>query len=208
MTPQHYYSFYEADDTLSLLSDELIRTILSFKPIAALDFGSGSGKHSAVLNKHGVCTMALDISKVNTCIAAFKHGLPCVILGDETYLRHLANIDVVFTCSVLDHIEKVDGIIGEFKRIANKAVILAEPSIHDPEMMYFAHDYASMGFVKQDFSYASPADGNTYFIWVLNKEHDLDGMPIENDYTHYKGEEVLTTLDKPHSRLIIHEDKQ
>src|SRR6185436_12077168 len=114
------------DDSLSDLSARLMAETMRFAPVHVLDFGAGTGKHSAVLNDLGVCTIAMDISFMNILTAKAKYKLPCLICSDETYLRNLHNIDVVITCSVLCHIEKVDDIIGEFKRLCNKGIVLAE----------------------------------------------------------------------------------
>lgn len=169
MTAKEYYKSYIADDSLSELSHELISIIERYSPIHVLDFGAGSGKHSSILHKKGISTIAIDVSMMNVVRAHAKYDLPFVACGDETYLRNLANVDIVFTCSVLDHIETVSGIIGEFKRIANKAVILAETQ-DIPGELYYNHDYAAYGFkkVKQWFK-MEQGDGATYYIWKWEK---------------------------------------
>lgn len=182
MTPAaRYYSQYEADEKLSDLSWKLLWHVEWFNPVHAMDFGAGNGKHCKVLHDKGIVTLALDISKVNVAKAIFGLDLPFVALGSDAHLRHLANFDVVFTCSVLDHIEDVERIIQEFQRIANKAVVLAEPLKHDPDMMYWAHDYESMGFTTYETGYIGD-DGNEYFIFVWQKEQlDMDFQPMKND---------------------------
>lgn len=177
MTASQYYKSYVADDTISPLSEELIKTILNYRPMHVLDFGSGSGKHSNILNREGIVTLAIDISMMNTVRAHAKYDLPFVACTNETYLGHLANIDVVFTCSVLDHIEDVSNIIKHFQRIANKSVVLAETQ-NSPDEFYYSHDYERFGFKKLsastdiDFRWRSEppeGDGATYHIWVWNK---------------------------------------
>lgn len=176
MTARETYSLYLADDTLSSLSDNLIDEILSYNPLHTLDFGSGSGKHSNILNLRGIVTLALDISMMNIVRSHSKYDLPFVACCDETYLGHVRYVDVVFTCSVLDHIKEIDTIIEHFKRIANKAVILAETN-DKPSEFYFSHDYESYGFVKTDYSYVSEppnGDGATYSIWKWEKRVQVD----------------------------------
>lgn len=173
MSPKEYYQNYLADDNLSELSEQLIHLIAREKPVHVLDFGCGTGKHLLPLYKSGISAIGMDISILNV-IHAYAKGLPCIVKGDEKYLRNFVNVDVVFTCSVLDHIEDIDGIIQEFKRIANKAVYLAETrDIVGPH--YFDHDYTAMGFRRLPFEWRSTeGDGATYYIWVWHKQKDND----------------------------------
>ena len=168
MHPKDHYKNYLADDTISPLSEKLIERILLYKPTHALDFGGGSGKHSNMLEKLAVSSCSLDLSFNNISKAHFTHDLPLLIKGDETHLRHLANFDVVFTCSVLDHIEDVANIIGELQRIANKAVILAETNSLNGNF-YYRHIYEMFGFDKIDFEWESDSDGAIYQIWEWRK---------------------------------------
>jgi hypothetical protein len=78
--------------------------------------------------------------------------------------------------SVLDHIENIDEIIMEFKRIANK-IYLAETN-DQPGGFYYPHAYEAYGFDKIDFEWTSDADGAKYQIWkwsrpvLVNDAHD------------------------------------
>ena len=168
MSPKDFYRNYKADDTYSLLSAKLFREILAYEPIHVLEFGCGTGKHLDPMNRDGIVTIGIDISPFNIAKAIHKYDLPCVICSDETYLRNLCNVDVVFTCSVLDHIEDVAGIIDEFKRISNKAVILAETKSEGLDF-YYAHDYESLGFEAIEFEWAGN-DKCVYKIWIWEKE--------------------------------------
>ncbi len=167
MTTKEYYKTYQADDKLSDLSRELLSEVMKYDPIHVLDFGCGTGKHLSPLNGAGVCTIGIDVSPMNCMKAIHKYDLPCIICGDETYLRNLANVDVVFTCSVLDHIENVEPVINQLKRISNKAVILAETSDFHVNH-YFRHDFKKWDFRKGSFSYVGE-DQATYYVWVWNK---------------------------------------
>lgn len=171
MTAANYYRAYLADDTISPLSDMLLAEIIRESPLHVLDFGSGSGKHSNFLNKKGIVTIAIDISMMNVVRSHSKYDLPFVACGDESYLGHLCNIDVVTTCSVLDHIENIEKIIDQFKRICNKSIIIAETKdvVGD---LYFSHDYEKHGFKKVGFRWTSnqpEGDGATYYIWKWTK---------------------------------------
>jgi ubiquinone/menaquinone biosynthesis C-methylase UbiE len=168
MTPKEYYKTYQADDKPSELSWRLINEVKKYDPVHVLEFGCGTGKHLAAFKTINICTIGIDISPMNVYKAIHKYDLPCVICSDETYLRNLCNVDVVFTCSVLDHIENIDSIIDELKRIANKAVIVAETdSIYGNH--YFIHNYYEYGFDATDFEWKGE-DGGFYHIWKWEKQ--------------------------------------
>lgn len=172
MNPKLLYRGYLADDSTVKLNKLLCDEILKCEPNHVFEFGCGTGKNLRLLQKQKSdlpCT-GLDISLVNVIHTNVKNKIACVIIGDENYLRHLCNYDIVFTCSVLDHIEVIDGIVDELKRISNKAVFIAECIDHLPEMYYFKHDYESLGFeLIPDSYYFSNSDGHNYYIWKWNK---------------------------------------
>jgi ubiquinone/menaquinone biosynthesis C-methylase UbiE len=162
MKAKRFYEDYLADNELSPLSEELIKLIKKEKPVAILEFGAGTGKHLAQF-PNNVKTLGVDVSLINIIHANVKNKQNYFALGDEDFLTRLYNFDVVFTCSVLDHIEDVNYIIHEFKRIA-KVVFLAETN-DTPAPLYFPHKYESYGFKKLDFEWKSTGDGATYNIW-------------------------------------------
>jgi ubiquinone/menaquinone biosynthesis C-methylase UbiE len=172
MTPKEFYSQYQADDTLSPLNFQLMDCIESFRPANVFEFGCGTGKHLARFKEfYEIGYAGLDISPLGIMTASLKHELRNVMVADESLLPHLKSFDIVFTCSVLDHIEKIDNIINEFKRIAKKAIVLAETN-DVPGEYYYPHEYERFGFVKMDYSWTSPkpeGDGATYHIWVWHK---------------------------------------
>lgn len=183
-TAKEYYRTYQADDKLSDLSRELLSEVMKYDPVHVLDFGCGTGKHLCPLNGAGIATIGIDISPMNCYKAIHKYDLPCIICSDETYLRNLCNIDVVFTCSVLDHIEAPYDIIEEFKRIANKAVILAETDSTGVGDHYFSHLYNAYGFRPLTFQYVGE-DGAVYGLWVWEKGDTISvsssSMTFTND---------------------------
>lgn len=161
--PAKYYKHYIADDTIYPLSEKVLRLIRNENPAHVFEFGCGTGKNLRALG--GKINLAgLDISIMNVITANTKHEIPFIMYGNEDHLRHLQDFDCVFTVSVLDHIEKIGSIIKEFKRIANKAVFLAETQDVIDEY-YFNHDYEKYGFEKLDFKWVSEGDGATYHIW-------------------------------------------
>lgn len=168
MTVKQFYSTYLADDSISDLSKEVINEILKYEPVHAFEYGCGTGKHLRFLQEVGVEAGGIDISTVNIAKAIFGHGLKNVLQGDETHLRHIANYDCVFTVSVLDHIEDVEEIIGELKRIANKSVILAETNSLNGNY-YYKHNYEKFGFEKVPHFKWFGEDDAIYYIYKWEK---------------------------------------
>lgn len=168
MNPKDFYLNYQADSLIDELDTELIHQVLAFEPESVFEMGCGSGKNLKLLKSFdlNIETFGLDISIINV-IQAHLNGVDAVIRGDERHIP-LRKFDVVFSCSVLDHIPEIENIIGHFQEIATKAIILAETnSINDPEKFYYAHDYESYGFEKLDYEYLSDNDGCVYEIFVL-----------------------------------------
>lgn len=170
MTASQFYQNYIADDSWSRLSSKLQSEILQFKPQTAIEFGCGSGKHLDGLRKYNVTTVGIDISLMNVIRAGTKYDLPNLICSSENILPFISAADVVFTCSVLDHIKDIKRIVQQFKRIAQKAIVIAETQVENPSMYYYYHDYESFGFKKLDFEFVtdSNGDGNTYHIWIYH----------------------------------------
>src|SRR6478736_2327863 len=173
--PKAFYETYLADNGLSELNHKLAHEVLKEAPNHVFEYGCGTGKNLRLIQKlspqyaKSVSVSGLDVSLLNVLHATVKNGLQHVSLGDEHYLRHYCNYDAVITCSVLDHIEKVDGIIQELQRIANKCVIIAECTDHDPDNYYYKHSFESFGFkVVEGTEYFSPSDNHSYRIykWV------------------------------------------
>ena len=167
---KEFYKSYQADDKVGYISEYLLVKIKEENPNHVLEFGCGSGKNLNRLNIEGIPTIGIDISLMNIQRAKFKYDLPCVICSDETYLRNMTNVDVVFTVSVLDHIKDVKNIVDEFKRIANKCVYLAETNDSNTGEFYYKHSYEKMGFTKlKDFEWKGE-DGAMYYIWKWTKQ--------------------------------------
>lgn len=167
MNPKYFYQGYIADNILDALDTRLAQEVILYDPESVLEFGAGSGKNLKLIKSFNpnIETFGLDISILNVIQMKFN-GVDCCICGDERHIP-LRKFDVVLTCSVLDHIQEIENIIGHFQEIATKAIILAETnSIDDPEKFYYKHDYESYGFEKLDFEFQSDSDGCLYHIWV------------------------------------------
>lgn len=174
MNPKNFYRGYLADDNIGDIGFRLIEEIIGLEPTTVFEFGCGTGKHLKHLRNLGIAGGGIDISMVNVGKAVFGHGLENVAYGDESYLRHQANYDCVFSVSVLDHIEDASGIIGELKRMANKAVLLAETN-DQPAPFYYPHDYSGYGFKKLNYEYTGE-DGAVYHIWRWDKAQFPDPL--------------------------------
>lgn len=167
MTASQFYQNYIADDSWSKLSSRLQAEILSHHPQTAIEFGCGSSKHLDGLRKYNVTTVGIDISLMNVIRAGTKYDLMNMVYASENILPFISAADVVFTCSVMDHIKDIKWIVQHFKRIAQKAIVIAETQVENPTIYYYAHDYESFGFKKLDFEFMTDGngDGNTYHIW-------------------------------------------
>jgi 2-polyprenyl-3-methyl-5-hydroxy-6-metoxy-1,4-benzoquinol methylase len=151
LNSKRYYRDYIANKRISPCNEQLVQDILSYKPRSVFEFGCNRGKLLQMLKDEVDC-YGIDISEPAVEIAR-KNGLN-VDLGDETMLPSLQKYDIVFTSSVLDHIEHIDEIVREFRRIANMAIIIAETNTPVGKY-YYAHDYEALGFAKTGYKYVS-----------------------------------------------------
>ena len=179
---KQYYSTYLADDNIVSLNKQLADEVLSLNPNHVFELGIGTGKNLRLILKEqyryalsSISVFGIDVSMINVINAVVKNNLKGVALADESYLRHFCNFDVVITCSCLDHIEDITGIIQELKRICNKAVIIAEcVNYHSPENYYYLHDYESFGFEPiEGTEYLSEGDGQEYKIFKWMKPNEI-----------------------------------
>lgn len=174
MSPKEFYRVYRADPTISPIAEEMMTLMNYDRCVHAFEYGMGEGKHLRRLREKGLSTFGIDISILNVFKAQAQ--LDGTMLGDENYLRHFCNADCVFTVSVLDHIEDIDAIIGEFKRIANKVVYLLETN-DQPGEYYYPHEYESYGFKKLPLiEWVSDGDGATYYLWRWYKNQPNDDL--------------------------------
>lgn len=173
---KEHYRTYEASNEILRPHYFLADQILSFKPYSVFEFGCGTGKNLKLIQKiSGIEQIyGVDLSPSNIFFARENNKLDHCLVGDENALEHIESnsFDVVFTCSVLDHIHEISQIIQQFERIARKGIVLFETN-DLIEQFYYAHNYESFGFRKLNYSYVSneaqDGDGATYEIWIYNK---------------------------------------
>ena len=165
--PKNFYKNYLADNNIIQSNIDLKNEILKFSPNSVFEFGCGTGKNLKLFEKN-IKTFGIDISE--KAIKMANQNMINAICADEKYLTKVENFDVVFTCSVLDHIENIDEIIQHFIRITNKAVILLETN-DIIDKFYFPHQYEKYGFTKKhDYKFVSKkpyGDGAIYEIWII-----------------------------------------
>ncbi|CAB4177852.1 AdoMet_MTases domain containing protein [uncultured Caudovirales phage] len=168
--PKSFYHNYQANNNLFEIDRLLINEVLSVSPQTILDFGTGTGKNIKFIHdlKPSIVVCGLDMSFLNIIHARAKNELPFLIIGDESHLCRLTNFDVIMTCSVLCHIENINEIVKEFKRIVNYSIFIAETNNIAGEF-YYPHDYESFGFKKTNKSWHSAANNSTYNIYQWNK---------------------------------------
>ena len=166
MHPKSFYHSYHANNDLFEIDHLLIREVMEQKPESVLDFGTGTGKNIKAIQdqspKINVC--GVDMSFINIIHARAQNNLPFLVIGDEYFLERLYNFDVIITCSVLCHIQDIDRIVKEFKRIAKKSIIIAETNDNGGEF-YYAHNYESYGFEPTNKNWFSGANGCVYKIY-------------------------------------------
>lgn len=167
-----YYRSYIANSTISPLNEQLIRDVLAYHPKSVFEFGCGVGKNLELLKGNVEEHLGIDISAKAVDIATSKNLN--VICDDEARLETIKNHDIVFTCSVLDHIKDIDNIVNELKRIAGIAIVIAETNTKVGRF-YYPHDYESLGFVKTDYSYVSTQakEKAIYYIWHYTRDTQL-----------------------------------
>lgn len=174
-----YYKNYEASNEILRVHNFLAAQIINFNPTSVFEFGCGSGKNLKLLQTLSdriTRIQGIDISLKNIENTRNINNLIDCFVGDENTLACMKEdmYDVVFTCSVLDHIEEIAGIIKNFEKIAKKGIVLLETndkSLRYPNY-YYPHKYEDYGFRKMNYEYISnevpDADGCKYEIWIKN----------------------------------------
>lgn len=127
---------------------ELVDYILdTFNPASVLEFGCSSGRNLGIMankmrerGKKFFMLWGLEQSPVT--VASGRQAFKDVnwIKGDENDLYNMQSdgFDVVFTCSVLDHIPDPTWklVYDNLVRVAKKAVVLLEPVVVESQFTY------------------------------------------------------------------------
>lgn len=168
--PKSFYYNYQANDEVAPLDEMMNYFVIGKHPDSVLDFGCGVGKNLNYIRERSdkpITVCGIDMSFLNIVHARAKYHIDMLIIGDEYHLCRLQDFDVVVTTSVLCHIEDITDIIEQFKRIANKSVIICETNDVVGEF-YYPHDYESMGFIDTGIQQVS-GNNALYKIYIWKK---------------------------------------
>lgn len=171
MHPKTFYSTYLANDNIYEIDQMLVTEVLKHNPDEVFDFGCGTGKNLRLIRERSrkpVNLCGLDLSLLNTIYARSRNDIPFVITGDEYFLCRLRAFHTSITCSVLCHIQNIDNIVEELKRLSYKNVIIAETNDVAGEY-YYPHNYESYGFVDTGRDWYSEINKATYKIYKYAK---------------------------------------
>lgn len=145
MSYKDYYIKTPADDIMTTANELLCLEITKYHPKSVFEFGAGTGKNIVLLWKYNpdMSAYGCDLNPENIQ-KADKNGV-WLEEGDEYIMQYYGNIDVVFTCDVLNHIPDIRYIVEQMKNLCNKAIVICEKENN--------HDYRSFGFEIIDEKY-------------------------------------------------------
>ena len=156
---EFYKRRYHPQRNLSAANIKLYNLILDLDVVSIFEFGCGVGRHLERLSDWGHDVAGMDISK--DCIReAKKNGLK-VSVGDETKLHKIKPRDLVFTNSVLCHMEDITEALEELKRISTKYLIMCECVTKD-NVHWYIHDYPGKLITTIDSHLNNGATYNVY----------------------------------------------
>jgi len=150
---QHYKDNYHVQAEISKLNLLTYGFISSYEPESVFEFGCNMGRHLNQLRDLFKChVFGIDINENSIRSGNKLFGFENLI-KDETYLKEIPtnSYDIVFTNSVLCHIEEIDDIVKELRRIARTAVVVCETRLKKGEHWY-NHGYN--GFTSVISQYA------------------------------------------------------
>ena len=157
---QFYKERYHPQYKLSKANIRLYNTILNLDVNTIFEFGCGIGRHLHRLEGMGYNCFGVDISK--DCIREAKqHGLN-VKVGDETSLSKFKPRDLVFTNSVLCHIENIDEALKNLKALSSKYLLMFECINKEGEHWYI-HNYPGKEILTID---SHLEEGRTYKLFL------------------------------------------
>lgn len=149
------------------------KAVMKLKPKRILEFGSCWGKNWVLMRRDipaGVNYVGVDVNKDYVKMGA-DEGID-ILRGDEKFLKNFDSnsFDVVFTCSVINHITPFTAkmVMAELKRIAANAVVLCECTEKD-EWRWYKHDYEALGFKDTGKTARSEMIDATYRLFVLTQ---------------------------------------
>lgn len=170
LTPKEFYERWQPSITRTKLKQYFFDEIEEHSSV--FEFGCHNGLNLEWIQSiyRNVDVFGIDLNR-ELIREGQKKGRNYITYGHEGTLKHFRKFDIVFTASVLCHIEEVDKIISELIRISNRRVVLIE-TIEKLSKYYFPHDYKKHGFIDTRSIRNSTINGNgaLYTHWELEHE--------------------------------------
>jgi len=128
---------------------------------SVFEFGCNVGRHLLHFRKKGFVVFGIDLNATQIFEARFINKLNTVEVGDELSLKDIPDnaFDLVFTNSVLCHIEEIDEIMKQLQRISRKHIVMVEANERQGKF-WWPHDYIG----KEKFACKS-TQGITYKLY-------------------------------------------
>lgn len=131
---------YDGEDNplVTMERDRLHELLGDVRGLNVLDVGCGTGRHSLALAQAGASVTAVDFSSGMLAKAKEKSGAEGIVFRQQDIQSRLEFADGIFDrvicCLVLDHIEKLDGLFAELRRVCRPdgAVVI---SVMHPAIM-------------------------------------------------------------------------
>lgn len=139
---EHYTDQYHPQIKMSPINKRTYEFIDSLDIKTVFEFGCNIGRHLLKFRKMGIKPFGIDINATSIFYARFLHKLENVDVADELSLKDIPDnsFDLVFTNSVLCHIEHIDDILKDLKRISKKHLIMVE-AIKKQGIHWWEHKY-------------------------------------------------------------------
>ncbi|MEE9215760.1 MAG: methyltransferase domain-containing protein [Thermodesulfobacteriota bacterium] len=166
---KEHYSRYVRNQTIFEVNRELVKILVTLKPVSVFEFGCNTGFNlDLLLHELGCVVYGIDLSP-NAIDQGRKMYKLRIDLGDEFSLGLIRpnSFSLSFTCSVLNHLpdETVNNVINNLKAISKDHVLLVE-SQFDKAERWFKHNYENWGFKKISTVRQKPPD-HDYDYWLL-----------------------------------------
>lgn len=139
---EHYTEQYHPQIKMSPINKKTYEFIKSLEIKTAFEFGCNTGRHLLKFRKMGIKSFGIDINSTSIFYARFLNKLENVEVADELSFKNIPDnsFDMVFTNSVLCHIEYIDDILKNLKRISKKHLIMVE-AIKRQGTHWWPHNY-------------------------------------------------------------------
>ena len=150
---------------------QVLKPLCENEVSSVFEFGCGTGRtlHWIQRTYPSVSAFGMDVSPI--MVQKGLQSFPVNIqLGDEKRLKRIPDdhFDLVFTCSVLDHIPEPFPPFSDLARIARRYLLLLEPMlVHNPDGKVFE------GRVDDKLTYVSYTYSWNYDAMIARSELDI-----------------------------------